>query len=129
MEPQQMSLVVNMEEGSGLIGLRVQGELTLGSFVQGIDTMYGDARFDPTADILVEIEAGASAGLSSVEVSGILQALQSRGALRGTGRTALVASHEADLGMVRLLSHVLQHGPRAMQVFRSREEALDWLRS
>lgn len=124
-----MALVVNMEQGSGLIGLRVHGELTLGSFVQGIDTMYGDPRFDPAAGILVEIEAGASAGLSSVEVSGILQALQSRGALRGTGRTALVASQEADLGMVRLLSHVLQPGPRVMQVFRSRDEALDWLRS
>jgi hypothetical protein len=29
--------------------------------------------------------------------------------------------------MVRLLSHVLQNGPRAMQVFRSREAALHWL--
>jgi hypothetical protein len=122
-----MGLVITMAADARLIGVHVRAELTLADFVKGIDALYSDARFEAGADILVDIEPGASAGLSSLEISGILQALQSRGSLRGTGRTAMVASHEADLGLVHLLSHVLQHGPRAMQVFRSREEALHWL--
>jgi len=122
-----MPIIVNMDAEAARVTLRVEGQLTLVDYLAGLERMYADPRFDPAMDILVELDPGVSSGLTSVEISGILRELRDRGALRGTGRTALIASNETDHGMLSLLSHVLQQGPRVMQVFHARDAALRWL--
>lgn len=122
-----MPIHIQMQPDTALVCVRVQGELTLADCIAGLDRLYGDAAFRPGMDILAELNPGAAAGLTPLEISGILDAVRRRHHLRGSGRTALVASHDADLGLVSLLSHALQQGPRPMQVFQDRHTALRWL--
>jgi len=122
-----MSIITTVDERAGLVCHRVDGPLSLVEIIDTIERLFGAGGFASGMAILVDVQPGATTGLTAVDLSAITRALQGMGEARGSGRTALVAYTDADLGMVRVLSHVLRQGTREMQVFRDREEALAWL--
>lgn len=122
-----MSITITIDQEARLITQQVTGRVTFAQIIQAIDQLFADPDFDNTMDVIVDVMPGATSGLTSVELSGVVQALKRQGARRGTGRTAMVATTEADYGIVRVFTHVLQGGTREMQVFRDLAAARAWL--
>jgi hypothetical protein len=122
-----MPITITIDREARLVTQDVTGRVTFDEILQAIDKVYSDPGFHNSMDVIVDVMPGATAGLTSVELSGVVNALKGKGERRGTARTALVAATEADYGIARVLSHVLQGGTREMQVFRDLAAALTWL--
>jgi hypothetical protein len=126
-----------MSAGMGHITsiLEAESELTVVAVVGDVDAEQVLSQIisfltgEPTQLVLWDFREGSMASLSSID----LQMIVKRGAefadRRKGGRTAIVCSKDLDYGLGRMFQTFasLQHIPFEIQVFRSQEEAREWL--
>lgn len=122
-----MPIITTIDADAKLVHHRVEGVLTLKDSLAAIDRLFNNPEFRPEMDILLEISPGATSGLNSMEAIKVLEALRAVGERRGTGRSVAVAPHDADFGLMRVLTDRLEGGTRPTRVFKSLEEAKAWL--
>lgn len=122
-----MPVITEIDQEARLATHRLEGRISYTEVVESIGGLFGNPDFDPAMAILIELSPGATSGLSAVDITRLIQGLRRNPARRGPGRTAVVASAAADLGMVRVIRDLLRDSAREAQVFKDRDEALRWL--
>lgn len=104
----------------------VEGEVTLAGMTDLVKRVLDDPRFHPDLNGLVDF-GRARLDLSFEEVAGVARLLKSdRRSSRGYW--AFVVSSDLSHGVVRLF-HGLSDDTIAVQIFRDRTSAEQWLRS
>ena len=84
---------------------------------------------DPTDLLLWDFTGADLSGLSAEDLQGIVAVARRLAHLRPNGKTAIVAPSSLEFGMSRMyetFTQIWKH-PVPHRVFRSREEALEWL--
>lgn len=122
-----MPIHTAIDTKAGLVTHHIEVGLTQEEVVAAVSALFSHPDFVPSMDILCLVTPGATAGLSSVEISEAVAILRAMGDSRGTGRSAVVAAADADYGLLHVLSHLLRDSSREIQVFRDQEAALAWL--
>lgn len=86
---------------------------------------------EPTALLLWDFTRADLSGLSTEDLQGIVAGARRLAHLRPAGKTAIVAQSSLEFGMGRMyetFTEIWKH-PIPHRVFKSREEALEWLQS
>jgi hypothetical protein len=122
-----MPIITTIDKDAKLVHHSVEGVLTFEEILKAIGRVFNHPDFRPEMDILMEVTPGATSGLNSVQVIKVVEALRAVGDKRGTGRSVAVAPDDADFGLVRVLAYRLEDGTRPTTVFKTLQEAKDWL--
>lgn len=103
----------------------VHGDISLTEIEQAISTFY---QKEATPNVLWDLRESSLRRLSTADVQKLITFLQTNEFVREKGKTALVAPNDADFGLVRMGEVYAEKLPTAFRVFRSVEEAHDWIR-
>jgi len=102
------------------------GELTADEIIQQINNFYAGK---PTELVLWDGTDGSQRNLQLNEVKKVFAAMKQFSEMRKSGRTAFVAGRDVDYGIGRMYEAYgeCDHVPVSYRVFKSRDEALQWL--
>ena len=117
-----MSTNYSVDPAARLVSTRISAPLTLGDLIALGDALRKDPLFDPTFDELLDVSPGSGVGLGYAD----LQAATSADPFSKRSRRAIVVHEDLDFGVARM--YEMLHGGD-IQVFRSLEEARDFLRA
>ena len=95
-----------------------------------IDAMkhfYDGIDGPPTKRVLWDLSRASTGNLSIEELDDIAQLRIENKVQMGKGKTAIVASTDLDFGMVRMFQAKSTGTPRSLMVFRTLDEAREWL--
>ena len=83
----------------------------------------------PTLHVLLDFSLARMVNISSQVIERVVSIARKRGSTRHGGKTALVAPDNIEYGMSRMYQMIaeLKKVPYEIQVFRSLEEAKQWL--
>jgi hypothetical protein len=104
-----------------------RGRVIASDLLAALHAFYDNA---PTMLALCDISDADLSSLPSDELSRIVQFTERRAEVRRGGKTAIAASRNLEYGMARMyeiLAEAYAH-PVTIRAFRTREEALQWLR-
>ncbi|KMY68528.1 hypothetical protein AAU61_02410 [Desulfocarbo indianensis] len=103
-------------EVRGAVGRR-ELEEAIASFYEG----------GPTRCVLWDLRQADLQRLATQDVRGLIRFMEQNNFIRAEGRTALVAPRDADYGLARMGEVFAEGLPTQFGVFRSLEQALEWL--
>jgi hypothetical protein len=103
----------------------VHGDISLTEIEQAISTFY---HKQATLNALWDLRKSSLQRLSTSDVQSLIEYLKSNTYVRDNGKTAMVAPKDADFGLVRMGEVYAENLPTSFRVFRSIEEAYDWIR-
>jgi NAD(P)-dependent dehydrogenase (short-subunit alcohol dehydrogenase family) len=121
-----MTIHYRIDASSNRITTRVFGEVTINEALQHFDELSADSSYEPDLDVLLDL----------TDCKTLLDADQIRtAAARATadlstlrfGRMAIVVASDALFGMLRMFHTLSESAFSAAQIFRDRDEALQWL--
>ena len=124
-----MSITSQTDESKQLTIFTVVGELYFNELIKAVEAFL---RGQPCRDVLWDFREAIPKGLFRlVEVSRMAKLAKDLGHLRGSGKTALVASSSYSFGIISLYERVTQikGHPQTVKAFRSLEKAITWLGS
>ena len=104
-----------------------RGRVTASDLLAALHAFYDNA---PTLLVHCDISDADLGSLSTEELSRIVQFTERRAEVRRGGKTAISATRNLEYGMARMyeiLADAYAH-PVMIRAFRTREEALQWLR-
>lgn len=96
-----------------------------------IDTMkhfYDGIDGAPTKMVLWDLSQASTGNLSVEELDDIAQFRIENTVQMVNGKTAIVASTDLDFGMVRMFQAKSTGTPRSLMVFRTLDEAREWIK-
>ena len=104
------------------------GELAPGDIVECARRVYADPRFETGfRELIVDADADYGA-LDGHEVRWLQGLVSENARQRGARfRTAFAAAHDLPFGFGRMYEAIAEGSPETMAVFRSVDEALEWL--
>jgi len=102
-------------------GIMDRAEIT-----DAVDAFYAD---NPTPNVLWDLTDANLSALSAVDVQMVAEHTASRAHSRAGGKTALVAPTDVDFGMSRMFQTMIDNADHeaSVRVFRSRDEATEWI--
>jgi len=121
-----MTIHYRIDTSINRITTRAFGEVTLDEVLQHFDELSADPRFEPDLDVLLDL----------VDCKTVPDADQIRTAAERVtadftplhfGKLAIVVASEALFGMLRMFHSFSESAFSAAQIFRDRDEALQWL--
>jgi len=101
--------------------------LTVDEIEGAINNLFNNPDFDPSMNILAEIQPGCTSSLGSDEVHNLVTLSRNLKNRSGPGRTAVVVSDNADYGIFHVLEFLLKDEARKLKVFKSLESGQEWL--
>jgi hypothetical protein len=119
-----MAIATIIDLDNQLTTFKAEGELALTEIRQAITDYY---RGDVTPLVLWDLRKASLNRLSSQDVQSLVKFLEQHGSIRRGGLTALVADEDADYGMLRMGEAYADGVPFSARIFRSTEEARQWL--
>lgn len=122
-----MPLDTHIDAASGLATHTITGELSLEEIMKAMVTLFTHPDFRPDMAILVDISQGSAEFLSQEDIDEFINLTRAMGEKRGGGRSAILAAHDLDYGIGRIIQALLDDTQRDLRVFREREVALQWL--
>lgn len=105
----------------------VSGKLTFDEIVTAMKNLFGNKSFLPEMDILVDVLPNSTSCLTSEDIHRVVEITRLVGDQRGSGRSVVVATEEKDFGILHVLEFLLKNEQRDLKVFKTREEAEQWL--
>ncbi len=122
-----MSYRFSFEEDQNVLILVYEGEISPDEEAQVILDTLADPRFKPGAKILVD-RTGAHMTMTPEHVRPQIDLIRRNLAKFGEPKVAIVAAADYDFGMVRMFEMTAEDEiPHDLMVFRTVEEACDWL--
>lgn len=108
----------------GIVITRATGHITLAEIRSHQESLTADPEFDPAHHHLFDLSASQVLDMSTQEI----RALASSAVFSPSSRRAVVAPRDATFGLSRMYEAFSTLPEGALRVFRSREEALAWLK-
>ena len=121
------SVTLELDPVSKITTATGRGRVMGSELLAALQGFYDNA---PTLLALCDVSDADLSALSTDELVRIVQFTERRAAVRRGGRTAIAAPGNLEYGMARMyeiLADAYAH-PVAIRAFRTREEALQWLR-
>ena len=118
-----MPVSSTIDTDQGLVTTRVSGHATAAEVHAAQERLAVDPDFDPTYDHLFDLSDVADLEASADEI----RELASVALFSETSRRAVVAPANLLYGLSRMYQAFRRLGPESLQVFRTPEEALQWL--
>jgi hypothetical protein len=121
-----MTIQYQIDASSNRITTRVFGEVTIDEVLQHLDEVSADSGFEPDLDLLLDL----------IDCKTLLDADQIRTAAERMtadlssfrfGRLAIVVVSDAIFGMTRMFHAFSEAAFSDAQIFRDRDQALQWL--
>jgi hypothetical protein len=125
-----MAIVTHFDATSGLVTLKVDGEVDGPMIKEALQHVVDDPDFRRGADMLWDFTNARSHDPTAGGVQDLAMFVVSLKEKRGAGyRVALVASRDLEYGIARMYQAYAEQIPATLKVFRSLEEARLWLAS
>jgi len=113
-----------IDEELGVVFGTFAGTVTLSDLIEAQRALMADPRFRPHLSLLLDTRDAADVRLSAEDVRTL-----SRSTALGPGaRRAIVATTDLRFGLARMYEMLSAGRPDQTAVFRTIEDALDWLR-
>jgi hypothetical protein len=106
-----------------LLILHYDGEVTLSELAQNRLELLRDTDFQPSYAQLVDLRSGQMSNLSTADV----RSLSSSTIFNPGVKRAIVAPNDLEFGMARMFGVFVERFGQQVRVFRSIEEACEWL--
>ncbi len=118
---------IDFESHPGIVLLRPSGPLTVTAALGWADEIEEHPGYLPGLDAILDLSLVDASGVSGADIQRVVQGLRQVSAT-GPRRVAYVASGESNYGLLRMFTTLAGFRmPRDRGVFRSVDEALDWL--
>jgi hypothetical protein len=122
-----MPITLQTYESKQLTMFTVVGEVYFNEIMKVIESFL---EGEPTQDTLWDFREALPKGLFRLaEISKIAKFAKDHGELRGSGKTALVATSSFAFGLISLYERVtrIEGHPQTVRAFRSIDEAIMWV--
>ena len=121
-----MPIKTSVDNDKQLSTHTVLGEV---SFEDGMTTLKQFWENRPTMNVLWDYRKGSLARVSSVDLERMVDYVTVHSEKRAGGKTAIVVSRDLEYGLLRVLGTLreIRKIPLQSEVFRSMEEAIEWL--
>lgn len=119
-----MAIATTIDLEGQLTTFKAEGMLSLDEIKQAISAYY---QGDVTRMVLWDLRNASLNNLTSQDVQSLVKFLEQRGSVRQGGLTALVATEDAEFGMLRMGEAYANGVPFRLGVFRSLDKAHEWL--
>ena len=119
-----MAIATTIDLENQLTTFKAEGDLFLDEIREAITAYY---QGSVTRLVLWDLREASLQNLSSQDVQSLAKFLEKHGAIRQGGLTALVASEDAEFGMLRMGGAYADKAPFSVGVFRSLDKAREWL--
>jgi len=104
-----------------------RGDLSLSEIEVVMKRFYEGIVAPPTKKVLCDLRKASIGSLSSDQLNHIVNlSLENEGVMKG-GKTAVVAPDDIDFGLARSFEMQAAGEQRDLMVFRTYEEAMDWI--
>ena len=111
----------------GLVVHTGTGELSVDEIETALEKRFGDSAYRPGMKVLWDCRNASVASIEASALGALIAFNVRRAATRGNGKSAIVASKDADYGVCRMFQTLADHLPWSIAVFRDRESATLWL--
>ncbi len=113
---------------ANLITHFADGPLVLEELLSTFDSVHSDPLFRPAMNVLWDFTSASITGGSTDEIQALAAAIGRRLDHGGFYKVAIAAPQDLAFGLARMYEAYAGQLPIELNVFRSRGEALDWLR-
>jgi hypothetical protein len=121
-----MTIHYRIDASSNRITTRVFGAVTIDEAFQHLDELSADPSYEPDLDVLLDlIDCETLLDTDQIRVAAA-RVTADLSTLR-FGRLAIVVASEAFFGMLRMFHTLSESAFSEAQIFRDRDEALQWL--
>jgi hypothetical protein len=117
-----------VDAARGRVIAKVYGEVTLEQMIATIDASVRDPAFRPGFDVLSD-HLGIEKVITTQQLKGVVNHLRSLSQYMSGSRWAIVTRDPASYGMMRMLSVYAEEIPMDVRVFKSMDQAEEWLSS
>ena len=121
-----MPLRAWLDADNELVRAEASGRFTMDEIVETITTVCGDPRFRKGFDILSD-HTGVTEFLTAEQARGMATLMESLSDCFAGARWAVVTTHPASVGMMRMAAVFLERVPMEMRTFSTEGEARAWL--
>jgi hypothetical protein len=124
-----MEYTININHDERYLEVNAQGAASTNGFRSFIDVLLEPAYYDLNYNLLVEFSSLDTSPLGSGDIRNIVAFLEMKKEKLRPKKNAFVATSAITFGFARMYQ-ILSEGvlPMSIQVFSSREQALEWLR-
>ena len=122
-----MPITSQTYESRQLTMFTVVGEVYFNELIKAVESFL---KGQPTHDVLWDFREAIPKGLFRLaEISKMAKFAKDHGELRGSGKTALVASGSFSFGLISLYERItrIEGHPQTVGAFRSMDQAITWL--
>jgi len=112
---------------TGIVIQQLAGTLSARDHMESIHQLYLEERCPATTPVLWDGSQGTMTELTYPQMSNMADLPPDLLEAMSGGKTAIVPNTDADFGMARMFEALAQWMPRTFQVFRCRDEAIEWL--
>ncbi len=113
----------------GIFIVSTSGDAEISKFKELFLSYLHHEKWKPGTPCLHDHSKLNSASVSTDDIRDIAGSLKNLGELLGVGKTALVVDRDLEFGLARMFQVFYEGNPdRTVKLFKSREEALTWLK-
>jgi hypothetical protein len=121
-----MTVDYRIDASINRITTRAFGDVTIDEVLQHFDELSADSSYEPDLDVLLDlIDCKTLADADEIRIAAA-RVTADLATLR-FGRLAIVVGSEALFGMLRMFHTLSESAFSETQIFRDRDEALQWL--
>ena len=114
---------------AGMIVHTIDGAISLDEALSAFDRATADERFRPSMNVLWDFTNGTILGGATDEIQELSKAFSRRLEHSAFHKAAVAAPQDLAYGIARMYEGFSGEQPVDLNVFRSREEAMSWLRA
>lgn len=122
-----MPASVEIDSEHNRVTLELHGRIGVTESVTVLESIATDGRLRPGPDGIVDTTGVTGLDLAGGDIRALAAVAGRADALWSGGRWAIVAPLDLVYGMARMYQVFRSGAPYAIEVFRSRDEARDWL--
>ena len=122
-----MAITKQFDRSKQLVTFTCKGELFFYEVSTRLKAMYASDAIEYIRDVIWDLRNADLAGFSNEEILMIRDIVEAHKDVRKPGKNALVFPSDLDYGLGRMYEIQAQDLPIDINVFRTMEEALEWL--
>ena len=109
---------------------KVVGELTTDGLLEALEGVYSSPEFEPDMNVLWDVREARVPSMSSSDIQRVSELVAKHWGTGGTSRAALVVSKDFEFSLSRMYQVFLESRiSTQVRVFRSFDEALEWIKA
>lgn len=122
-----MSISIQTDRSKHLTTFAGTGDLTPEMILKSLESFYTGENSPPTRDVLWDLREARLRAFSVGEAQRIVDIVRANQEARSRGKTAVVAPHDLEFGIARMLTSYIYNTSITFMVFRTIEQANKWL--